>query len=343
MNKFCHACLRVTVTYGIFNKNISYLILTVKPGSVCIFDFFNRVIVENELWQDLRLNFALWSPPVFLGSTIAAPVLTTLDIPNLRARFSESLLGLFVLWLLRYDIVHCTGLVRDKLVDDIVAWITGMEIKRSVSLKIFLMQDCWSANFYYIAFPNDRLIIKTLVYGCFVLNTAQTILNVIDAFNIFGSGFGDLDSLMDMRRAGISVPILTGLVSCSVQFFYGYQIYILSRSKALAGIIYVVMCSPQYQYPGIVALLAQWLRLQVAQPPIPVPWYCGPFSPVVKASGCTGALVEGAYVYKINNLFTFQRETFIECTIWLAGSALCDTLIAVSMTIYLHRTKPLPL
>ncbi|THU97560.1 hypothetical protein K435DRAFT_796423 [Dendrothele bispora CBS 962.96] len=105
---------------------------------------------------------------------MATPVLTTLAIPNLHARFSKSLLGLFVLWLLRYDIccqnsttahsglapefkkrlkltqvgvksrqsqqsheskVHCTGLVRDKLVNDIVAWITEMEMKGSVSLK----------------------------------------------------------------------------------------------------------------------------------------------------------------------------------------------------------------
>ncbi|KAK7464849.1 hypothetical protein VKT23_006054 [Stygiomarasmius scandens] len=151
---------------------------------------------------------------------------------------------------------------------------------------------------YYIAFPNDRRIIKALVYGCFALNTAQTILNVIDAFDIFGSGFGDITALQNMRRAGISVPIMTGLISCSVQVFYGYQIYILSRSKILVG--------------SIVA---------------------------TAVTQCIGALVEGVYVVKINNLFSFQRKTFIECTVWLAGSALCDIIIAVSMTIYLLRAK----
>ncbi|EEB93079.1 hypothetical protein MPER_08314 [Moniliophthora perniciosa FA553] len=51
------------------------------------------------------------------------------------------------------------------------------------------------------------------------------------------------------------------------------------------------------------------------------------------------SIVEGVLVFKINDLANLQRLSFIQCTVWLAGSALCDTIIAVAMTYYLMRAS----
>ncbi|KAF5334168.1 hypothetical protein D9758_014833 [Tetrapyrgos nigripes] len=166
-------------------------------------------------------------------------------------------------------------------------------ILNSVLYGILLLQ----VYMYYMAFPKDRLVLKMLVYGCFILDTAQTVMNIADAFSIFGSGFGDMGNLRKMHLAGLSVPIITGLISCAVQNFYAYQLYILSNSRVLSLII------------SSVALVQ-----------------------------CTGAVVQGVFAFKIDNLATLQSRTFIECTIWLAGSALCDIIIAVSMTLFLVKS-----
>ncbi|THU79469.1 hypothetical protein K435DRAFT_768729 [Dendrothele bispora CBS 962.96] len=166
-------------------------------------------------------------------------------------------------------------------------------ILNSILFGVLLLQ----VYMYYMSFPNDRLVLKALVYGCFVLDTAQTIMNISDAFSIFGTGFGDMQNLRKMHLAGLSVPIITGLTSCAVQNFYAYQLYIISNSKVLSLLI---------------------VSVSFIQ--------------------CTGAMVQGVYAFKVNNLATLQSKTFIECTIWLAGSALCDIIIAVSMTYYLVKS-----
>ncbi|KAG7098291.1 hypothetical protein E1B28_000254 [Marasmius oreades] len=47
----------------------------------------------------------------------------------------------------------------------------------------------------------------------------------------------------------------------------------------------------------------------------------------------------GYLVFVINNLSNLQQRSFIQCSVWLAGSALCDTIIAIVMTIYLLRAN----
>ncbi|KAK7464990.1 hypothetical protein VKT23_006199 [Stygiomarasmius scandens] len=166
-------------------------------------------------------------------------------------------------------------------------------ILNSILFGILLLQ----VYVYYLAFPRDRLVLKTLVYGCFILDAAQTIMNISDAFSIFGSGFGDMSNMQKMHLAGLSVPIITGLISCAVQNFYAWQIYIISSSKVLSLLI------------SAVAFIQ-----------------------------CTGAIVQGTFAFIVDDLATLQSRTFIECTIWLAGSAFADVLIAVAMTYYLVKS-----
>lgn len=49
------------------------------------------------------------------------------------------------------------------------------------------------------------------------------------------------------------------------------------------------------------------------------------------------AIVQGVQAFFIGNFADLASKAFVSCTIWLAGSALCDVIIAISMTIVLLR------
>ncbi|KAJ8077983.1 hypothetical protein PM082_000184 [Marasmius tenuissimus] len=151
---------------------------------------------------------------------------------------------------------------------------------------------------YYMSFPKDRAFVKCLVYIVFLLDTVQTILFLHDAFQLFGYGFGDMETLKKAHLSGFSVPILTGMVSLIVQSFYAHQIRVLSQSNILVAVI-VIMGLIQFG-----------------------------------ASIWTGYLV-----FTIDNIRELQKGSFKQCSAWLGGSALCDTIIAVVMTYYLLRTN----
>ncbi|KAF8876181.1 hypothetical protein BD779DRAFT_1629596 [Infundibulicybe gibba] len=93
---------------------------------------------------------------------------------------------------------------------------------------------------YYLAFPKDRLPTKCLVLGLYLVETLQTILVTHDAFTTFARDFGDLPSLNVAQLEGLSTPMLSGIVSCTVQLFFTYRIYLLSKSKLLASVLCLI-------------------------------------------------------------------------------------------------------
>ncbi|KAF5319251.1 hypothetical protein D9619_008327 [Psilocybe cf. subviscida] len=93
---------------------------------------------------------------------------------------------------------------------------------------------------YTLSFPNDRPIFKYLVFGIFVIETAQTICLTHDMFKWLASGWGDLSQLVLVNWAWLDTPIMCGVVSCIVQLFYAYRVFILSRSKILWCLITVL-------------------------------------------------------------------------------------------------------
>lgn len=62
-----------------------------------------------------------------------------------------------------------------------------------------------------MAFPKDRIAIKILVYGLFVIETLQTALIVIDGFDVFATQKGDVLSLDAIRLYWLSAPVIGGL------------------------------------------------------------------------------------------------------------------------------------
>ncbi|KAJ7097436.1 hypothetical protein C8R44DRAFT_643563, partial [Mycena epipterygia] len=93
---------------------------------------------------------------------------------------------------------------------------------------------------YYQAFPNDRLFIKCLVYGVYVIELMETILVTYDAFATFGYGFGDLTALTEPGLYWFNIPVMTALVSFMGQSFYAYRLHVLSKLWVLPGLTLIV-------------------------------------------------------------------------------------------------------
>ncbi|KAF8893036.1 hypothetical protein BD779DRAFT_1138497 [Infundibulicybe gibba] len=160
---------------------------------------------------------------------------------------------------------------------------------------------CAQVYNYYIAFPLDRVAIKCLVYGIFWLEVAQTLMVSHDAFNTFGTGFGQPRAVDDIHLLWLTAPVTGGLVACTSQLFFSYRINRLSGS-------------------WIIVILIVALSL---------------------ASGA-GALATAIYMHTKRDFHTVVmgpegKRIQIALSLWCAGSALCDLLIAASMTYLLSQ------
>jgi hypothetical protein len=150
---------------------------------------------------------------------------------------------------------------------------------------------------YFIAFPNDRLGIRLLVLGVFLLETVQSGMLTHDAFVVFGLGFAKVEGLSHLPLSWFSIPILTSVAGVATQLFFAFRIKVLSES---------------FVVPGLVALLS----LLHGTSGIAVG---------VKSYGLSG-----------HQIATQFKELI---AIWLAASAACDVVIALSMTYFLSKRR----
>ncbi|KAH9481559.1 hypothetical protein JR316_0006086 [Psilocybe cubensis] len=148
---------------------------------------------------------------------------------------------------------------------------------------------------YYMSFPKDRLYMKCLVYGLYLLEVAQTGIVTHDAFDGYAKGFGNLKALHSIHLEWLCVPIFSGIVSGTVQIFFAYRIYYLSRSKAIG----IAIC-------------------------------------VIALTEATAAIIGGVQAATVD-LQRLQSAAFASTTIWLAGSAVCDIIIAGCMSYFLSK------
>ncbi|KAF8970423.1 hypothetical protein BDZ97DRAFT_1652662, partial [Flammula alnicola] len=152
---------------------------------------------------------------------------------------------------------------------------------------------------YYLAFPKDRVVTRTLVYWVYLLEASQTILLMHDLFKTFALGFADLASLDEVNTLWFSVPILTGIVTFTCQSFYAYRISLLMQNKA---VVCVIACCCLVQLGAGIALGIQ-----------------------VKLIGHLSGL--------------YGRNVLTTLAVWYPSSALCDVLVAVCMTYTLSRSE----
>ncbi len=74
----------------------------------------------------------------------------------------------------------------------------------------------------------------------FAFEWVQTGLITDNAFQVLVYNFGDVPNMLKFHNSWLSVPIMCGVVSVAVQFFYARRIFVLSGSIVLAGVVGVV-------------------------------------------------------------------------------------------------------
>lgn len=98
------------------------------------------------------------------------------------------------------------GSVRGSLRASLSAPFAFNTICIRPSLLIFHLLDL-----YYLAFPNDPSRNKVLVYLVFLFETAQTLVVTDTAYNVLGSGYGNLNVFGDIGATWFNIPFITGI------------------------------------------------------------------------------------------------------------------------------------
>ncbi|KXN92499.1 hypothetical protein AN958_07446 [Leucoagaricus sp. SymC.cos] len=145
----------------------------------------------------------------------------------------------------------------------------------------------------------DKRVVRGIVHFLFLLDAAQSILAMVDAFHWFVYNFGNYDALHDVEMSGIDGPLLDSIIALIVQFTYCWRIWVLSRQRGLLRTL----------LPTIIALLA--------------------------LASCVGGSmrgIEGSVVKRTPGVsgVTGHLDKF-ETILWNAAGSAADVLIALSM------------
>ncbi|KAI0045352.1 hypothetical protein FA95DRAFT_129767 [Auriscalpium vulgare] len=144
---------------------------------------------------------------------------------------------------------------------------------------------------YNYNFAEDKKKFKVLVYGLFVIETAQTAMTGADAFYWYAAGFGDLARLQDTYIASLDTPFIGSFTSLIVQLFYAYRIWVIKPSLLwLSGIV-----------------------------------------GVISVTQSVGGMIDGIVGHRIHLAQVHSPLTTPSTYIWLLGEAIADLMIAASM------------
>ena len=121
------------------------------------------------------------------------------------------------------------------------------------------MDNYFYTDNYYLAFPDDSLQRKSLVYGVYTVELAQAILLARMAFTEFAAGFGNFEAMDKIGLLWLAVPILSSigmchlfswscvirlliskLVTAVVQIFYAYRIKLLADGYLIPSLVVLV-------------------------------------------------------------------------------------------------------
>ncbi|KAF9479627.1 hypothetical protein BDN70DRAFT_993341 [Pholiota conissans] len=152
---------------------------------------------------------------------------------------------------------------------------------------------------YHISFPKDTKKTKTLVYFIYLVEFVQNAFIGETAIHLFADHFGDLHELNQIGSIWITATLMSALPAFISQAFYAYRVRVLSHSKTL---------------PLVILLLS-----------------------VTQGAAGLAVTVLGFNAKIISDLFT--KEIVLITTIANASSALCDIIIAATLTYYLSGSR----
>jgi hypothetical protein len=172
------------------------------------------------------------------------------------------------------------------------------------------------------------------VFGIFVFEMLQTFLVTHDMFATFASGWGDLSQLQSAHWAWLNTPIMSGIVSCVVQLFYAYRVYILSRSKIL--LCFIAALSITQATSAIVggvqlAIVDNFTKLQSATRVTSIIWLSGSALCDITVASCMSY-----YLSRKNTAFK-ETQMLIKKLVRLTieTGALTATVATVDVIIFL--------
>ncbi|RDX56524.1 hypothetical protein OH76DRAFT_394270 [Lentinus brumalis] len=93
---------------------------------------------------------------------------------------------------------------------------------------------------YYLLFPRDPTRLKVLIYSLYSIECLQVAMASHDADKVLGAGWGNTEELYRAHWLWITSPVLTGIVSTTVQCYFSWRIYVLSGSALLSVLICLI-------------------------------------------------------------------------------------------------------
>ncbi|KAF7353817.1 hypothetical protein MVEN_01067300 [Mycena venus] len=93
---------------------------------------------------------------------------------------------------------------------------------------------------YFSVFSKDRTWWKALVVLIVFLEVVETFSSTKDMIQIFGTGWGNMNTLDDVGWAWFSVPVMGAIIAFVCQSFYGWRIYIIGQSPFFFALVLLV-------------------------------------------------------------------------------------------------------
>ncbi|KAF7362650.1 hypothetical protein MVEN_00614100 [Mycena venus] len=146
----------------------------------------------------------------------------------------------------------------------------------------------------------DRVAIKILVYGLYLVELAQTLVITQFGWQCLILNFGNVDDLIVTPLSVAVTPVLNGVVATAVQFFFAWRIWQLT--------------------PSTIGRVAVALIIAVS---------------LLQFSGTVGVTV---YALLETNFAEITKVT-VFADMWLGGGFVCDIIIAGTLTTILWRAK----
>ncbi|KAF8193459.1 hypothetical protein BJ912DRAFT_242747, partial [Pholiota molesta] len=152
---------------------------------------------------------------------------------------------------------------------------------------------------YSQAFPNDRRLLKGLVFGIYVLEMAQTFLLTQSIWSTLAMGFGNIEGMDEVGTTWVSIPVIGGIVAFLVQLFYAYRILVISQSKMIPSFI--------------------------------------TFMSLISFAGSLATATMSKRAGQFSNLLLNKTEVFTVLGVWEVAGSACDIMITICMCYYLRR------
>ncbi|KAJ7503160.1 hypothetical protein B0H11DRAFT_2274541 [Mycena galericulata] len=163
------------------------------------------------------------------------------------------------------------------------------------------IQTCQRDDYHNTSRCSDRTWIQFLVYGVFLVELLQTALITHTCWVTLISNWGILQGLIDTPWSSAATVIFNGFVSATVQCFFAWRIWRLSVSNVGRAAAVLISAIALMQLAAAAAVTVEYALL--------------------------------------NRDYRRFPSVYRAVDIWLAGTLVCDTIIAVSMVTILARAQ----